>query len=270
MAVVAVGLAIGAHAANVFAPSALNTSNARFAIRTTGKPSGVVIVGIDADTLNRLGNYPLRRYYDAEVIYNLVTGGARAIAYDLLFVQPTDSADDADLLEEVRNAHGKAVMASLAVGPHGSTNVFGGELPSLGARAGYVGLLPGSDGVIRSFPYSGHGATAASCCLDSLAVATVEEATHGTVPKSEFPGGSAPIDFAGPPGTFPTISFARVFAGPKKGHYSAGLFRDKIVVVGATDPALGDLHATPVSPVMSGPEIWANAIWTLLRATHAA
>jgi hypothetical protein len=44
------------------------------------------------------------------------------------------------------------------------------------------------------------------------------------------------------------------------------VFRDRIVVVGATAPSLQDLHATPTSSEpMSGPEIQANALWTALH-----
>jgi adenylate cyclase len=44
----------------------------------------------------------------------------------------------------------------------------------------------------------------------------------------------------------------------------AAFFRGKIVVVGLATPALQDIHATPTTPTMSGPEIEANAIATAL------
>jgi adenylate cyclase len=48
--------------------------------------------------------------------------------------------------------------------------------------------------------------------------------------------------------------------------YRPGTFRDKIVVVGATAPALQDTHPTAwPAGEMAGPEIHANAIATLLR-----
>jgi len=45
------------------------------------------------------------------------------------------------------------------------------------------------------------------------------------------------------------------------------VFAGKVVVVGATSPTLGDVHATTVggSRLMAGPEIQANAIWTALH-----
>ena len=53
-------------------------------------------------------------------------------------------------------------------------------------------------------------------------------------------GSSAPIDFAGPPETFRTISYAKVM----RGEFPAGLFQGALVIVGASSPILQDIHAT--------------------------
>ena len=45
----------------------------------------------------------------------------------------------------------------------------------------------------------------------------------------------------------------------------AGGFRGKVVVVGATDPIIQDIHPTSAGEGMPGPEINANAIATILR-----
>ena len=63
-------------------------------------------------------------------------------------------------------------------------------------------------------------------------------------------GGSALIDYAGPPGTIPALSYADVLAG----RFDAGAVRDRVVVVGTTSPRLGDTHPTPYGgEPMSGP-----------------
>ena len=49
------------------------------------------------------------------------------------------------------------------------------------------------------------------------------------------------------------------------GKVPPSVFKDKVVVIGATAPSLQDIHATPTGAVMSGPEIQANAIATALR-----
>ena len=42
------------------------------------------------------------------------------------------------------------------------------------------------------------------------------------------------------------------------------MFKNKVVIVGATAPSLQDIHATPTGAVMAGPEIQANAVATAL------
>jgi adenylate cyclase len=88
----------------------------------------------------------------------------------------------------------------------------------------------------------------------------VERATGHTVPP--FSGQKKLIDYAGPAGTIPAISYSNVIHGK----YPKGYFRDKIVVVGAWAPSLQDVH--PISfgnDEMPGPEIQASAISTILR-----
>ncbi len=82
--------------------------------------------------------------------------------------------------------------------------------------------------------------------------------------RSAFPpGASGPIDFSGPPRTVPTYSFSDVYFG----RVPASAFRGRVVAVGETDPTGGDVHPTAASRTeqMSGPEIQASAISTILR-----
>jgi adenylate cyclase len=74
--------------------------------------------------------------------------------------------------------------------------------------------------------------------------------------------GHALINFAGPAQTFPHYSFADVADGvtPK------GTFKDKIVVVGATALAIGDMRQTPFAKLdYPGVEIHANVLDNILR-----
>jgi adenylate cyclase len=81
-------------------------------------------------------------------------------------------------------------------------------------------------------------------------------------PRSTFENGTLPIDYVGPPETFHAIPFAKVLHG----EFAPSALAGKLVIVGASAPVLQDLHATPTSNgTMPGPEVWANAISTLLR-----
>ena len=58
---------------------------------------------------------------------------------------------------------------------------------------------------------------------------------------SDFEADGAWIDYRGGPGTIRTVSFSDLSGG----RVDPAVFRGKIVVVGATSPALQDVHATP-------------------------
>ncbi len=87
-------------------------------------------------------------------------------------------------------------------------------------------------------------------------------------PASLFSSGSLPIDFAGPPETLHQESFYNVLDQKP----NPALFANKIVIVGASAPILQDVHATATTngATMSGPEVWGNAVSTLLRGAPAA
>ena len=94
-------------------------------------------------------------------------------------------------------------------------------------------------------------------------MAMSEIATRRQVSASLFSSGTLPIDFAGPPETLRQESFYNVLTQKP----NPALFANKIVIVGASAPILQDVHATATTngATMSGPEVWGNAISTLLR-----
>lgn len=82
---------------------------------------------------------------------------------------------------------------------------------------------------------------------------------------------SPAITYAGPPGTLRPLSFARLLAPDAARDPAVRALAGKVVVVGAGYAGMNDVHPTPYSTslggaqsLMSGPEIHANAIETLL------
>jgi hypothetical protein len=81
-------------------------------------------------------------------------------------------------------------------------------------------------------------------------------------PDAGFRDNRAWIDFRGPPGTIPTVSYADVY----KNTFDPARVRGKVVVIGSTAASLQDFHNTPTSALpMAGAEIQANAIWSALH-----
>jgi CHASE2 domain-containing sensor protein len=268
VALVAAGIGIAIRDTHLLRRLEQVTIDARFQIRGTERKqvAGIVIVAIDDPTFSQFNRmhlsaqWPFPRRYEARVIDRLHQAGAKVIGVDIQFTEPSRSpADDNALIEAVGRA-GNVVLATTDVGPHGTTNVFGGDavLRQLGARAGDSSFIPDSDGTIRQTQYSILG-------LKTFAVVVAESASHHPVSPALFGGArkGVPIDFAGPPGTIPAISFSRVYAGTFPAHMFAG----KIVLVGVTSPSLQDVHQAPTSGgrLMSGVEILGNAVATVMH-----
>jgi adenylate cyclase len=265
VALLAGGIGVTAYATHLLRRSELQTIDARYSIRGTRKPpANIVFVQISPAAEQELEAHhlearsPLPRKYDAEVVDHIRRAGAKAIAMDMEFTQRTNEVEDDELIEAVGRARGKVVLATVNVTNSGETKIFGGEptLREFGARPAEVRLTLDSDGTVRRFERQYNH-------LASFPVATAEVMIGRKIPRSTFEHGSLPIDFAGPPETFKSISYAKVM----RGEFPADLFQGKLAIVGASSPILQDLHATATTGnvQMSGPEIWANATATLLE-----
>ena len=258
VAVTVAGAWIGLQAVGALSVLELDTVDSRFEVRERGAPRDVAFVAVDDVTFGDLrARWPFRRSLHARVIDRLTRAGARAIAYDVQFTEPTKVAEDNALIEAVDRSP-RIVLATTEVDAEGRSRVLGGEelLKEIGARSGNALLNQDEGGVQRRVPYSVGG-------LESFAVVAAELTTGRQVDPGSFGGRDAWIDYAGPPGTVPTYSFSRVM----RGQVPPSAFRGRTVVVGASSPKLQDVHPVPTSSdeVMAGGEVQANAISTVLR-----
>ena len=249
---------------DVFGGADLSSIDTRFSIRGKEKPpSNIVVVKVDGPTLSKLHQrWPFARTYHARLIRRLKQDGAKVIAFDVQFSGETPNPPGTDLGARQDNAFlmasraaGNVVFSTTDVNERGEPNFLGGEagIQYARARIGNGNFDPDPGGVERRVVYKYAG-------IKSLAVTTVERATGHAVPP--FSGDKKLIDFVGPIGTIPSISYSKVYLGD----FPKGYFKGKIVMVGASAPRLQDIH--PVSfgnDLMPGPEIHANAISTILR-----
>ncbi len=237
-------------------------------------PPGIVVVAIDDASIREVGRWPWRRNVHAALIEKVAASGARAIGYDVNFPEPTCSSadrgeercgDDALLAAAIEQA-GNVVLpleatfvrqagasAPLAVRPIT-------PIPELTAVStlGFVNTPADADGVFRRLPLTVGGVAAER--NQPFFCAVIREAS---LPNTACAGGGVfLVHFAGPKGTFPTVSAADVLAG----RMDATLFRDAIVMIGATAPDLHDVLLTPTAKrePMPGIEVHANAIATAL------
>jgi len=255
----AAAIAVAAYATHLMRALEQQSVDARFSVRgTQEQPREFALVEVDDRTFSELGvQWPYPRSEHAQVIDRLREAGAKAIAVDIQFTEPTTPKEDNALVEAVARAGG--VVLSTTETDRGESRIFGGEevVNEIGARAANTVVKPDAGGVIRKMHYEIDG-------LVSFGVAVAEAAGAEKIDPAEMEGdGEAWIDYRGPPKTFAHYSYSRVLAGK----VPASAFRGKTVIVGASVPSLQDVHPTSTSgdELMPGPEIQANAAWTALH-----
>jgi adenylate cyclase len=265
--VLAVGLLSAGVALALYAPDALRrfelqTVDARFSLRGERPPDDdIVVVAIDAQSFEVVGRYPFPRSAHGRVIDNLNRAGADVIGYDVQFTEASTPREDLALAKAIDRSEAEVVLVTTEVeAGTGDSQILGGDrnLERIGALPSIASAFvidPG--GVYRRFVHTHLG-------LETFPVVVREVESREQVPPSAFDRRGAWVDFAGPPETYPTISFADVY----RDDFPEGAFRDKTVMVGASAPSLNDVHATSFSggrELMAGPEVHANALDSLRR-----
>jgi adenylate cyclase len=203
------------------------------------------------------------------VINNLVAADAKVIGVDFIFNSgnPTQKSGDKELLEATMKAPEiiYPVVLDLKINRNwlrwqqDQIRIKDKELPftELASQAndlGYINLMIDRDGLIRRLP---------------LLESTEKYSSFSQQVASKFrekeinADQNGLINYVGPVRSFPMVSYLEVL----NNDFSEKLVKDKIVLLGATAPALGDRYMTPYSPfgAMYGVEVHANAIQTLLN-----
>jgi CHASE2 domain-containing sensor protein len=253
----AVGVALWA--TDTGGPLEDTTVSLRFRLRPADPPKDLVVVGIDAATFSDYAgrrHWPYPRSWHADVLDELHRLGARKVVYDVQFTERTSDAEDLALYDALGRFPG-TILATTETDAHGHTNVLGGDdnLARVRARAAMATFPIMAGGEIARVEAERDG-------VPTIAVAT-SQGLGRRVDLRAFGDGGAWIDFRGPPGTIPTYHFSDV----REHRLPAAAVRGKVVVVGMTSPTEQDVHPTPTvtDDLMSGPEVQANAVWTVLH-----
>ena len=236
----------------------------------------IVIIAIDNPSLQALGRWPWPRARHSELLNSLARAEPKAIAYDVLFVEPdADQEADQALAAALRTAGPVFLPLLIEVpGPNGAAAQAiqpAGPLRAAAAGVGQVNLHFDRDGVARSvFIGESDGERRWLHLMElmrrqalglSLPVNSAEEPRSALTSLTR--DSRMLIPFAGPPGHFRTVSFVDVV----RGEVPAAVFRDRLVLIGATGEGLGDRYPTPLTSeteVMSGVELQANILDALL------
>nr|WP_281501140.1 CHASE2 domain-containing protein [Erythrobacter sp. F6033] len=217
----------------------------------------IVIVEIDEKSLADLGSWPWSRDIHARLIRNLSDSRPNAIGLDVLYIEPSNAEDDAQLGDAIRDAGNVILAHSLADYPGQSGALFPIEpIRSGAAGLGHVGIELNSDGTARSFELTAsQGDDRYPHFIKSLLELSAPESGLDLPPSAIVP--------YMPTGKIRTQPAADIVAN----NHSADVFEGKTVLVGATALGLGDQYAIPgyAGGLMSGVEMQANLLSAILN-----
>lgn len=286
----------------------LTSQNVLFRLRGPIEPSrDIVILAIDDRSLQQVGPWPWRREIMAEILDRLTPARPRVIGIDIIYSEPLEGTgpirDSDRLLAESIRANGRVVLpAQLYVARQGQAGEViewlrpAGMFVDGAAAIGHVHVAPGVDGMVRTVQLSkasdrgervwafGLELLRLSENLDYAAIVERQGALQvgsrripvsGLPDREPIPGvtvlrsNEMQINFAGATGSFTTLSIADLLNGDLPGER----FRDRIVLIGATAPSMGDSRLAPFTHYgndltqggreMPGVEIHANIINTI-------
>jgi adenylate cyclase len=283
------GAALGAAHLQGQAPALDRVEAALTDLRTlargqTRPPDLVTIVAIDDAVVEQEKAYPLPRATLARIIERIADLSPKAIALDLLLVEPGPGEGDRLLAQALSRR--PSVIAGAATfttsgraeadaeGPLARVPVADQFLLPMSvfaeaAQTGIVNVATDQDGVPRSAPLLFRTAERIEEALPLRVAAAATGSDPVIEPSRVTVGGKSiqtdlgqnlPLAFYGPRGTIRTLSAADVLNGRIEPQGIEG----RIVVIGATVTAGGDVFPTPFDPVLPGVEVISTAISNLM------
>jgi adenylate cyclase len=261
------------------------------------EPAHVAIVAIDDESLRQNWDRPLAFWgpHFATAVEVLRDIGVRTIGIDFLFsvsaeswlknlvTAESDLSRTYDISFRSRLGEGNVILIGMLSGDRKDSGEvllpipdFLFALPGGVADIGLANLILDSDEVVRQYtralfeapqlPRLTFGALLADRAVDDE---RADAATHCGTPPDE--NSARAIYYAGPPGTFPRISFMRLLAPDARTDPAVERLKGKVVIISAEYKENNDGHLTPYAPsllkkraIMSGGEIQANIVETLL------
>lgn len=227
----------------------------------------ILLVTIDDASIAALGRWPWPRDIHAGLLNRLQKARVSAVAYDVLFTEAADAAQDKRLGDAILTT-GRMALPALFEAPGTNGRSIDVTLPiaaliKANAKVGQVALFPDSEGVARSVPLS--------FTVDGREWLHLMELTYRTAEGHPSPVYQrlalkhdffATIPFRARSGEFRTVPFYNVLAG----EVPTGFLKDRIVLVGVTAAGLGDRFRVPsrFGGLVSGIELQANVMNSLL------
>lgn len=214
----------------------------------------IVMLDIDAVSIDRLGGWPWKRSVYGQVVERLNELGASVIAFDVDFSSPSDPDEDVAFAAAMAESDAEIYLATFNQPTNAGSDALHGNQP-IGlfadvSRLATVNVFADRDAVVRAFPY---GAMVAGAPVQSIAAVM---ANYSGLLEGHFY-----IDFGIRIDRIDRISVIDLLTGAVPRTRVEG----KRIIVGANAAELRDFFTVPRYGIISGHTLQAAATETLLQ-----
>ena len=226
----------------------------RFAWQSRQASGDIVVIAIDASSIDRIGVWPWPRLLHAELIRQLQKADVQDIALDVDFSTPSDASSDRDFAEALQSAGGSVVLPSFQQPRTDRMTLHVNRPLQQFAEHSWPALVNvevGSDGLVRRYPFGEK--------LDGKFVPAMAAVLAGQYDEKRTP---FLIDFSIRTAGIPKVSFADVLRGDPA---TLQKLQGKKVIIGGTALELGDRFSVPNGVILSGPVLQTLAAESLLQ-----
>ena len=226
----------------------------RFAWQSRQVSGDIVVIAIDASSIDRVGVWPWPRLLHADLIRQLQKADVQDIALDVDFSTPSDASSDRNFAEALQNAGGSVVLPSFHQPRTDRTTLHVNRPLQQFAEHSWPALVNvevGSDGLVRRYPFGEQ--------LDGKFVPAMAAVLAGQYDEKRTP---FLIDFSIRTVGIPKVSFADVLRGDPA---TLQKLQGKKVIIGGTALELGDRFSVPNGVIVSGPVLQTLAAESLLQ-----
>ncbi|WP_439366498.1 EAL domain-containing protein [Bradyrhizobium sp. DASA03005] len=226
----------------------------RFKWQTRAASGDIVVVGIDAPSIDQIGVWPWPRHLHAELLQRLEAAGAQDVAFDVDFSTPSDPASDEAFAKALRDAGGSTILPSFKQPtPKGGPAHVNRPLKAFGNQSwpALVNVAIESDGLVRRYPF---GEKLGDAFMSSMAVVLAGQDANRRPPFL--------VDFSIRAASIPTVSYVDVLRGDRA---TLDRLKGRKVIIGATALELGDRFSVPNGRIVSGPVLQALAAESILQ-----
>jgi diguanylate cyclase (GGDEF)-like protein/PAS domain S-box-containing protein len=234
----------------------------RFAWEQRQATGEIVVIAIDARSIDKIGIWPWPRRLHAELLRQIQKARVSDIVFDVDFSAPSDPASDKEFVESLRDAGGSVVLPLFkqpGAGGNDATVYVNRPLQQFGDHSwsGVVNVAVEPDGLVRRYPF---GEKLGGEFFPSMGAMLAGR--YGEKDASFL------IDFGISAASIPTLSYVDVLRGDPA---TLARLKDKKVIIGSTALELGDRFGIPNGGIVSGPLLQALAAESILqnRMLHA-